>query len=344
MSLQVYSPDFSSRHEITHAISLQMSDYYNGIGKMTITLPLDDYNIRVLQNNSVLYDTAKKLAFVVQQITINAAGNTITANGYGTNQLLNRRVIRSKVVVTNVERGCYTAVQNNLRGLYRVSIGTEKGLSEETKITLYGNPVLDQIMPVLSDADLGHRMVWNYRTLEHVFEVYKGDDLTTGPHAVVFSDEQGTARNLIIDDDVSTLANVIYFAATYRSGDYEQELVEEVGNPEDSDRVEKWIAGNLTVDDGEGETSFRAKMRSQASLELAENIRRRSFSVTVDPQDMGTHYHIGDLVSCVSKRFGVKFDARISCVKYTADINGEKTEIILGTPKLIKIGEIKLHG
>jgi prophage tail gpP-like protein len=66
--------------------------------------------------------------------------------------------------------------------------------------------------------------------------------------------------------------------------------------------------------------------------------------VVVDSTEFGTVYNIGDLVSCVSKRFGVKFNARISGMKYTKDASGEKTEIILGEPKLTAIGEVKLSG
>lgn len=84
------------------------------------------------------------------------------------------------------------------------------GLTERTDNIFYGGQLLDEVMPFLSEAGLGNKMVWNPDALAHTFRVYKGRDLTQGIHAVVFSEEQGTAQDLIINDDDSTLKNYAY--------------------------------------------------------------------------------------------------------------------------------------
>ncbi len=344
MSLELYTPDYSNRYEISHAISVQMSRYYNDVGKLILIMPVNDYNIAALKNDCVLYDTKKKVAYIIKNVKIDTPQNRITANGYTTNHLLNSRVIASPVAVSNVESGVYTVVNENLRGMTRVSAAAAKGLTEETEITLYGKPVLEQIMPVLSGVELGHRMIWNHRAMEHVFEVYKGADLTTGIHAVVFSDEQGTARDLVINDDVSTFKNVAYVVAKFKQGETETELCEIVGTATGDDRHEAWFEISLTAEEGETEEQFRERMRVHGAMELGKLIARKSFSVVIDPSELGVLYNVGDLVSCVSKRFGVKFNARISGMKYKKDANSETTEIVLGEPKLTAIGEVKLSG
>lgn len=344
MSLELYTPDYSNRYEISHAISVQMSDYYNDVGKLILVMPVNDYNIEALKNDSILYDTQKKLAYIIKNVKTDTPQNRITANGYTTNHFLNSRVIASPVTVSNVESGVYSAVNGNMRGMSRVVTADAKGLTEETEVTLYGKTVLEQIMPVLSSVDLGHRMTWNHRTEEHVFEVYKGNDLTTGIHSVVFSDEQGTARDLVINDDVSTFKNVAYVVSKYKDGDTEEELVEIVGTATGDDRHEQWFEVNLTKDENETKTKFRKRMRTHGAMELGKLIKRQSFSVVIDPAELGVLYNIGDVVSCVSQRFGVKFNARISGMKYKKDANGETTEVVLGEPKLTAIGEVKLSG
>jgi hypothetical protein len=340
MSLELYTPDYSNRYEISHAVSAQMSYYYNDVGKLILVVPVNDYNIEALKNDSVLYDTQRKIAYIIKNVKIDAPMNRITANGYTTNHLLDSRVIASPVAVSNVESGVYTAVNENMRGMQRVVTAAPKGLAEETEITLYGKTILEQVMPLLSSVDLGHRMVWNHRTMQHNFEVYKGADLTTGIHAVVFSDEQGTARDLVINDDVSLFKNVAYVVATYN----EKELLEVVGDATGADRHEQWFDISISAEDGETEEQFRARMRTHGAMELGKLIKRRSFSVMVDPAELGVLYNIGDLVSCVSKRFGVKFNARISGMKYRKDARSETTEVVLGEPKLTAIGEVKLSG
>lgn len=340
MSLELYTPDYSNRYEISHAVSAQMSYYYNDVGKLILVVPVNDYNIEALKNDSVLYDTQRKIAYIIKNVKIDAPMNRITANGYTTNNLLDGRVIASPVAVHNVESGAYTAVNENMRGMQRVATAAPKGLAEETEITLYGKTVLEQVMPLLSNVDLGHRMVWNHRTMQHNFEVYKGADLTTGIHAVVFSDEQGTARDLVINDDVSLFKNVAYVVARYNG----KELLEIVGDATGADRHEAWFDISISAEDGETEEQFRARMRTHGAMELGKLIKRRSFSVMVDPAELGVLYNIGDLVSCVSKRFGVKFNARISGMKYRKDARSETTEVVLGEPKLTAIGEVKLSG
>ena len=340
MSLELYTPDYSNRYEIAHAISVQMSAYYNDVGKLILVMPVNDYNIEALKNDSVLYDTKKKVAYTIKNVKIDTPQNRITANGYTTNRFLESRVIASPVAVSNVENGVYTIVNENLRGMSKVSIAPAKGLTEETEITLYGGTVLEEIMPVLSSVDLGQRMAWNHRTEQHVFEVYKGKDLTTGIHAVVFSDEQGTARDLVINDDVSTFKNVAYVVSTFGN----KEIVEIVGDATGSDRHEQWFEVTLTKKENETEAKYRERMRTHGALELEKLIKRQSFSVVIDPAELGVLYNIGDVVSCVSKRFGVKFNARISGMKYKKDANSETTEVVLGEPKLTAIGEVKLSG
>jgi hypothetical protein len=336
----VYPPDYSGFHEITNADAVQMSNYYNDIGKLILDVPMNAYNAEALKNGSILYDTGKRLAFVIKNVKTDTTQNRITANGFTTNQLLNKRVIAASVAITNVESGVYSIVNGNLRDVPKIATAASKGLTEATSITLHGGAVLDKVMPVLSEAGLGNRMTWNHRTMEHTFEVYKGQDLTTGLQAVVFSDEQGTARNLVINDDESTFANVAYVVAKY--GD--KEIVEEVGTATGDDRHEKWLTISLSKEDGETEDAFRARMRTHGAMELGKLIRRLSFNVTVDPSELGVAYNIGDLVACVSKRFGVRFNARISGVKYKKDSKSEAAEIILGEPLLTTIGEAKLSG
>lgn len=344
MSLELYTKDYSNRYEITHAISVQMSEYYNEVGKLILVVPVNDYNIEAIKNDSILYDTQKNIAFIIKNVKTDTPQNRITANGFTTNHMLESRVIASSVAVRNVESGVYSAVNGNLRGMQRVVTAPSKGLTEKTEISLYGGTVLEQIMPVLSSVELGHRMAWNHRTEQHIFEVYKGTDLTTGIHAVVFSDEQGTARDLVINDDVSTLKNVAYVVSKYKSGDTEKQLVEIVGDATGDDRHEQWFEISLTAEEGETEAQFRSRMRVHGAMELGKLIRRQSFNVVIDPAELGVLYNIGDLVSCVSKRFGVKFNARISGMKYKKDANGESTEVVLGEPKLTAIGEVKLNG
>jgi hypothetical protein len=340
MSLYIYTPDFSNFHEIKHAVSIQYSGNYNAVGKFTLVVPDNDYNAAIIKDDSLLYDTEKRIAFIVKNVKIDTKQHQITANGFTTNWLLKKRVIASPVTVSNAESGVYSLVNDNLRGLTRIATAASKGLTEVAGIPLNGGYLLDGIETVLSSVALGNRMAWNPRTLQHTFEVYKGEDKTTGNHAVVFSDERGTARNLVITEDASEFKNVIYAVAEYN----DTEIVEVIGTATGDERHEIWASVSVSKDRADTESTFRAKMRTAGALELSKYIKRLSFKVSIDPTEFGKAYSLGDVVSCVSNRYGIKFNARVTSVQYKKDSKTESTEITLGDPILISIGEVKLSG
>lgn len=341
MSFEVYPADFSTRYELRHAISMIMTIYYNGIGKLVLVAPVNDYNITALKNGNMLYDTDRDITYFIVNSKIDTDTNRITANGYTANWRLNTRCIATKYTLYNLESGAYEIVNTNMRGLTRISTATVKGLSERTDAVLYGGQVLEEIQPFLEEAELGNRMVWDPETLIHTFEIYKGADLTTGIHAVVFSDEQGTARDLVINDDDSTFKNFAYVKGTLRDG---TEFVETVGTAEGDARREIWFETSVYQETDESEEDCRARAIAYATMELGKRIRRQSFSVSIDPGELGVMYSLGDIVSCVSIRFAVSFNARITGIKYTLDNRQTKTEIILGDPILTALGAMKLNG
>lgn len=352
MSLEIYPADFSTRYQLTHAISVQMSEHYNDIGKLQLVVPVSDYNIMALKKNNILYDTLRGTTYIIVNTRCDTTDNRITANGYTANWLLNKRIIAGKAKITNIEAGVYDVVNANLRGLPRISTAAVKGLTDKFKTddpetetedegTLFGGQLLDEIIPVLEHGELGHRMTWDGNNLAWTFEIFKGEDRTSGIHAVAFAEEQGTCTDLVIDEDASTFKNVGY--VLYKLSD-DTECVATVGTAEGDDRFEKWFTTSVIQENEESAEACRKRAVSYATMELGKFINRQSFNVTIDATELGVRFSIGDVVHCVSVRFGVSFTARITGVKYKMDVTGEKTEIILGDPTLTAIGEMKLNG
>lgn len=341
MSMEIYTEGYANRKELAHAISVQMTWYYNDIGKLTVVADADDYNIAALVDGNMLYDTERGITFDICNVKCDTKQNRITANGYTTNRRMNRRCIASAFTLKNLEAGVYNLVNENLRGLPRIVTAPVAGLTEKTEGLLYGGQLLDEIMPYLEEAGLGHRMVWDPDAMMLMLQVYKGTDLTAGIHAAVFSEEQGTAKDLIISDDSSTLATVIYVPIEFSD---ETTEVLEVGTASGDDRREYWLQSTITQAPEEEPEETRQRARQEGLVELAKRIRRQSFTVTIDGDELGRAYNLGDIVSCISLRFNASFNARITGIKFAMDINGASTSVILGDPILTALGEMKLNG
>ena len=347
MSFEVYPSDFSTRYELRHAISTIMTIYYNDIGKLVLVAPVSDYNIMALKTGNIIFDTVRGATYIIINTKCDTTDNRITANGYTTDWLLNKRSVAVKRKVTTIESGVYDIINENLRGLSRINTAAVKGLTETfsgdsaEEATAYGGQLLDEIIPFLNNGDLGHRMVWDGNNLSWTFEIFKGKDLTSGIHAVVFAEEQGTCSELVINEDTSTFKNVAYVKYSLSN---ETEPVAIIGSAEGDDRFEKWFDTSVSQEQDESAEDCRKRAIAYATMELGKLINRKSFKVAIDASELGTLYNIGDVVSCVSIRFGVSFHARITGVTYKMDATGEKTEIILGDPILTALGVLKLNG
>lgn len=341
MSFEVYPSDFSTRYELRHAISTIMTIYYNDIGKLVLVAPVNDYNITALKVGNMLYDTDRDVTFFIANTKIETDTNRITANGYTANWILNKRCIAEKYTLTNLESGVYGIVNANMRDMPRLTTAPVEGLKERTNTILHGGQILDKVQPFLEEAELGNKMIWDPDALSHTFKIYKGADLTDGIHAVVFSDEQGTAQDLVINDDDSTLKNFAYVKGILSNG---TEFVETVGTATGENRREVWFETSVTQEADESVAACKERAIAYATMELGKRIHRKSFSVSIDASELGVMYNLGDIVSCVSIRFGVSFNARITGIKYTLDNRKTKTEIILGDPILTALGEMKING
>ncbi|MDD7260224.1 MAG: hypothetical protein SPI68_09310 [Candidatus Faecousia sp.] len=341
MSMEIYPIDFHTRYEITHAISIVMTVYYNDIGKLTLVADIDEYNVHALKIGNLLYDTARDITFLIACVNIDTKTNRITANGFTANWILNKRCIASDFHMVNIEQGAYQMVADNLRGLTRVRMAAAIGLTERTDHIFKGGLLLDELIPFLEEKGLGHKMLWHPDIKEHEFKIYKGIDRTQGIHAVRFSDEQGSAKDLVINDDDSTLCNVAYVSGSLKD---DAEFVEIIGDAVGDNRREIWFDTAVTQEQDETEADCKARARAYGSMELGKRIRRQSFGVVIDPEDLGKFYDLGDVVTCVSVRFGVSFNARITGLRYTLDSSKTKTEIILGDPILTALGVMKLNG
>lgn len=351
MSIEVYPPDLSTRYEITHAISIQMSYFYNDTGKIQLVVATNDYNINALKKNSIVFDTGRGLTYVIVNVKFDTVNNRITANGYTAEYLLDKRVVAAKKQITVIETGVYGIINDNLRGLPRISTATVKGLpetwqpddpdTEENESEVYGGQVLKVITPILEYGELGRKMVWDYSTLSWTFEIYKGNDLTSGIHAIVFAEEQGTCSNLVINEDASTFKNFAY--CSYELADDTQQIVT-IGSASGADRFEIWLNTGVKQEDQDTPQKTKERAISYGQLELGKYLNRQSFSVVVDASELGVLFNVGDIVACSSVRFGVRFNARITGVTYKMDASGEQTSVQLGDPILTALGELKLNG
>lgn len=367
INLFSFAPDFSDFHEIEY-ITLKGEEFYNAVGKITVVVAATNYNIEHLHRNWFLYRKDTQQAFWIRRVYPSTADNTMTVCGYTTNALLNKRVfavsekwdnflnyapadyasletsdgnvftVKSEIE-NAIESQLYFALENNIRDLPDIEFAPVKNLTETYTGVFNHGQMLDELIQALNLTPYGHRMKFDHRNKKHVFEIYEGRNLTTGSKAVRLSEERGTAKNLVIDLDDSLFKNVCYVQG--KKSD-ESIITVVIGDAEGKDRFEFWLDQEFSQEKEETDADFEERLKTEGRKALAERASVENFSIEIDANEYGTVYKIGDKVSCISKRFGVKFDSRISGIEFVHDPNIKTTKLLLGNPTIDIIKEMKL--
>ena len=277
----VYSEDFSNTYWIKNVISLSETAYYNDVGKITITAPADDLNIAALRVGNLVYDTDRKLLYLLMNTKVDTTNLQITANGKSAEAILNRRVSAQDITIKNIESGVYDTINQNIRSLKLVKTAPLKGLTEEFKAesqdesggesesvdeaSVRGGQLLDAITPFLGNGELGRRVTWDAKNREITFEIYKGVDRTEGIHRVVFSTEQGTCRDLVINEDDSTFYNCAAASWEWDGGPW----INYVGKHWNASDRELWVDTGVS---GEGTSEEFGKKKKEAVAKATEKL------------------------------------------------------------------------
>ena len=336
---EVYTPDFSKRYEIAQPISISITSRYNGIGKISIIMTADDYNIKTIQNGSLVLDKGTGETYIIVMYKIDTVNNRVTFNGYTSNSILNNRVVAQNNKIKSIA-DLYKMITDNLRGLDYINI-SDNLATEKIDSELFGGQLLDKIMLVLKRYNLGNRMIWNDNTKKLTFEIYKGQDLTQGLHSIIFSYERGTAQNLVLSDDVSMFKSTMYISGQKTD---DSRVIEVVGNDVmGKNRIEKWITEVPLQRLEQSEIDFKQSLKETAETQKAKYTERKNFEADIDPSEFNKFYSLGDIVTCISTKFDVQFNKRITGIQYFLDSDGEKTSLLLGEPEINILEEMMLN-
>lgn len=328
MTLHVFDPDFTYRGRLEKWVSLSWEEEFQGEGNFTLVVNDTASNAKLMQRGYYFYRKDRPTAMIAVRVERDTAKKTITVNGHTTLVLLDRRVVRYEYKVTNIEAGIYGMIQENLRAL-PVNLHTAKGYAAECELTFEAAKMLDSIFTLCEEGDLGIRMLFDPGAKTHTVEVYQGVDRTyqnASGSWYIFSTEFGSMSNLKITEDDDVFKNAVFVHAVNSD---DAVFSQDIGSATGLDRRETVIRG----EDRKTEQTFLEWVNALNALgfdELRKNHDVQTFKLEPSTTLFGDKFDLGDKVTCNSKRYGVRFDTRITGYKYTSDRNGEKISLTVG--------------
>lgn len=359
MELYVYSSEMELQGIVEKIASLIWTRRYWSCGEFKLLVPFTEEHSRMLVKNNIIMkrgdDEAAQIRYV--SITKNSQGlEEIEVQGKFLIAWIGKRIIKKQIITNDTTQNIlYRIVRENVtnpadtaRKIPDVSIATDDEDTESGVIDYtseqYTNAQL-AAETAAKAAKLGIRMRTDARTGAHVFSVYEGRDLTAGNTAgnapCIFSQEFDNIVEQEYTNSVENLKTTAFVGGEEKEG-VARKVAEVGGSAAGLAREEVFINATDIVqeyedDDGEQvtltDTEYLALLSARGAEELEQYAETLSFGSKINTFAnliYRTNYDLGDRVTCVNKRWGIRIDVRITEIAETYQNNVEEIDITFG--------------
>lgn len=359
MELYVYSSEMELQGIVEKIASLIWTRRYWSCGEFKLLVPFTEEHSRMLVKNNIIMkrgdDEAAQIRYV--HITKNSQGlEEIEVQGKFLIAWIGKRIIKKQIITNDTTQNIlYRIVRENVtnpadtaRKIPDVSIATDDEDTESGVIDYtseqYTNAQL-AAETAAKAAKLGIRMRTDARTGAHVFSVYEGRDLTAGNNAgnapCIFSQEFDNIVEQEYTNSVENLKTTAFVGGEEKEG-VARKVAEVGGSAAGLAREEVFINATDIVqeyedDDGTQvtltDTEYLALLSARGAEELEQYAETLSFGSKINTFAnliYRTDYDLGDRVTCVNKRWGIRIDVRITEIAETYQNNVEEIDITFG--------------
>lgn len=359
MELYVYSSEMELQGIVEKIASLIWTRRYWSCGEFKLLVPFTEEHSRMLVKNNIIMKRGDDEAAQIQYVSItkNSQGlEEIEVQGKFLIAWIGKRIIKKQIITNDTTQNIlYRIVRENVtnpadtaRKIPDVSIATDDEDTESGVIDYtseqYTNAQL-AAETAAKAAKLGIRMRTDARTGAHVFSVYEGRDLTAGNTAgnapCIFSQEFDNIVEQEYTNSVENLKTTAFVGGEEKEG-VARKVAEVGGSAAGLAREEVFINATDIVqeyedDDGEQvtltDTEYLALLSARGAEELEQYAETLSFGSKINTFAnliYRTDYDLGDRVTCVNKRWGIRIDVRITEIAETYQNNVEEIDITFG--------------
>lgn len=359
MELYVYSSEMELQGIVEKIASLIWTRRYWSCGEFKLLVPFTEEHSRMLVKNNIIMkrgdDEAAQIRYV--SITKNSQGlEEIEVQGKFLIAWIGKRIIKKQIITNDTTQNIlYRIVRENVtnpadtaRKIPDVSIATDDEDTESGVIDYtseqYTNAQL-AAETAAKAAKLGIRMRTDARTGAHVFSIYEGRDLTAGNTAgnapCIFSQEFDNIVEQEYTNSVENLKTTAFVGGEEKEG-VARKVAEVGGSAAGLAREEVFINATDIVqeyedDDGTQvsltDAEYLALLSARGAEELEQYAETLSFGSKINTFAnliYRTDYDLGDRVTCVNKRWGIRIDVRITEIAETYQNNVEEIDITFG--------------
>jgi len=359
MDLYVADRSFNKLGTVNNRTSLRWVRRYRKTGEFEIHCPATSQNIEKLQRGNIIIKPGDPEAGFIKYRNLqeNDEGKELlVVKGDFLTGYLNRRIIWEMEVINGlVEVAMRTLVTKNAispidsgRIIPGLSLGTLMSYTETADYQTSYENLTDELENLSNLSDIGHRIRYDGSTKSMKFETYKGLDRTAGQSTnprCIFSKEYNNVEKQEFTESDSGYRNVCLIGGI---GEGTARKLSTVGSATGLDRFEVFndqkslsnVVDGVTLTD----TQYKALLDGKGNQMLAECKKICVFDSSIDVNANRKYkedYDLGDIVTNINKKWGVKLDTRIEEIEEVYEEAGEKINIVFGDEAPTIIDKLK---
>ncbi|PKM61431.1 MAG: hypothetical protein CVU99_03540 [Firmicutes bacterium HGW-Firmicutes-4] len=359
MDLYVADRSFNKLGTVNNRTSLRWVRRYRKIGEFEVHCPATAQNIEKLQRGNVIIKPGDPEAGYIKYRNLqeNDEGKELLViKGDFLTGYLNRRIIWGIEIINGlVEVAMRSLVNKNAidptdadRIISRLSLGDLMNYTETADFQTSYQNLTDELERLSTLSNIGYRVRYDGPTKSMRFETYKGLDRSSGqsinPRCIFSKDYNNVEKQEFTESD-GNYRNVCLVGGI---GEGTDRKFATVGSATDLDRYEVFndqkslsnVVDSITMADAE----YQALLEGKGNETLAECKKICVFDSSIDVNANRKYkedYDLGDIVTNINKKWGVKLDTRIEEIEEVYEDGNEKINVVFGDEAPTLIDKIK---
>jgi len=348
MDLYIYNKSLALQNVMDTYGSLRWVRRYSECGEFELHCPFTAENVVLLaQDNVIRKNDSDEVGYIeYRNIKKDEEGkeNLIIKGKLGEGYL-NRRIIwGTEILNTTYELAMRTLVDKNCinptdanRIVETLILGDLGNFSGNVNFQVSYQNLLKTIEAICLEAELGSRVRFDKSLKKLKFEIFQGLDRTSGQAVnpqCIFSKEFDNILDQEYTDSTMDHKNVALVGGIGEDAD--RRLVT-VGSGTGLDRFEAFNdqkgLSNMVNNVAMTEAEYNALLASKGNETLTDTKKVQTFENGINLNSnlrYRTDFDLGDIVTCLSRKWGIAIDSRINEIEEVYEESGMEVNIVFG--------------
>jgi len=370
LELYIFNRDLELKGILDTFTSLRWIRRYSKTGEFELHCTLNFDTLELLKRENIIYkkDDIEAGYIETRQLEIGEDGQEyLEVKGKFLTNYLDRRISwdrvnfdgKAEVLMRNLVLQNAINPTNINRKIPNLTLGSLKGFNEEIKYqNSFGN-IIECLENISNTNNLGYRNLLDIRNRKILFNVYKGVDRTINNGTIAPCIFSRNFENILEQEYTDSLNNYRNTTLIAGAGEGKDRKLTSIGNTKGLDRFELYVdardlndkeekkkivvdrdeEGNVT---GEHEETYEVEIpwdryepqllqRGKEKLEEYKEIQTFDSKINVlGNNKYKVDFDLGDIVTVVDKKWGIKIDVRITEIEETYEDKGLGVNVTFG--------------